>query len=342
MTNLFDHIEFDHEMVSHFSDPASGLKAIIAVHSTKLGPAIGGCRMMPYASEDDALNDVLRLSKGMTYKCAIGGIPFGGGKAVIIGDPLLDKSQSLLHAMGGFVDRLGGTYITSFDAGTSLDDVRAMGERTEHVGGIKTGAGNASQSTAYGVFVCLKKSVSLAQGRDDLKGLRVAIQGGGNVGRRLAKLLAAEGAKILISDINGDLSQEIAAEVNSISVHVDEILTSNVDILAPCALGAILNDQIVNQIKAKIICGGANNQLSHIEIADKLKENNIFYCPDYLANAGGIIDLHYQLNEQNNNELNAHLDNLADKLERVLTLSSEQNINMSHAADLVAEDIIHA
>jgi leucine dehydrogenase len=190
--NPLDHPDTDHELVQWRRDPDSGLEAIIAIHDRSLGPAIGGCRILPYASREAALTDVLRLSRGMTYKCAIGGIPYGGGKAVIIADPACDKTTALLHAMGRFVDELGGKYITSFDSGTTLDDVRVMGEVTAHVGGIAEGFGNASQSTAIGVFTCMEESWRHLTG-GDLSGARVAIQGMGNVGRRLAMLLSEAG-----------------------------------------------------------------------------------------------------------------------------------------------------
>lgn len=336
---MFSHPEFEHELVVFHEDHETGLKAIIAIHNSNLGPAIGGCRMMSYASDADALTDVLRLSKGMTYKCAIAGIPFGGGKSVIIGDPKKIKTKALLHAMGVFVDRLEGQYITSFDAGTTIDDVATMGEKTCHVGGIQAGAGNASSSTAKGVFVCLKRSASLALGASDLKGVRVAIQGVGNVGARLARLAADAGAEVAVADVNEAAAAEVATAVGARHVAAGEILSLDTDILAPCALGAVLNEETLPGLKVKAVCGGANNQLENNKIADRLMEQGVFYCPDYLANAGGIIDLHYQLNLNSRAALEGHLEGLAGKLVSIAGIAQAQSINMAAAADRFTESL---
>ncbi len=334
---LFSHVEYDHELVVFGQDPATQLQAVIAIHNSNRGPAIGGCRMMPYPDEASALTDVLRLSRGMTYKCAIGDIPFGGGKAIIIGDPAKDKSHELLHSMGKFVDTLGGRYITSFDAGTTLDDVATMGERTAHVGGIKAGAGNASASTAYGVFVCMRRAAKLALGAESLDGLTVAVQGAGNVGGRLAGLVANEGAKVIVADVQSATAEAIANEVGGTACSASDILRVNADILAPCALGAILSEASIDELRCKVVCGGANNQLATSSDADRLLQKGIFYCPDYLANAGGIIDLHYQLNESSNEGLRAHLDGLANTLTECFEHSNDQGISMAVASDAIAE-----
>lgn len=341
--NIFDHSEFSHEMVAFSRDDPSGLQAIIAIHNTLLGPAIGGCRMMPYATEASALTDVLRLSKGMTYKCAIGDIPFGGGKAVIIGSPEKDKTPELLHAMGAFVDRLGGSYITSFDAGTSMADVATMGERTAHVGGIRAGAGNASQSTALGIYICMRKAAELKLGAADLRGVRIAIQGAGNVGARLAKLAAEDGADVVICDVDESKALEAAATAapgatgTAEVIQPGEFLHRDVDILAPCALGALFTPENVGVLNCSVICGGSNNQLASDEVADQLAADGVFYCPDFLANAGGIIDLHYQLNDVGRGGLAAHLDGLGETLERCHQSARAKSGNMLEAAKCVAE-----
>ncbi len=336
-TMLFNHDEFDHESVTFAHDPDTGLKAIIAVHNRRRGPAIGGCRMMAYPDEISALTDVLRLSKGMTYKCAIGDIPFGGGKAVIMGDPATQKTLELLRAMGTFVEQLGGRYITSFDSGTTIDDIAVIGETTRHVGGIKPGAGNASASTAYGVLVCMREAVRIRLGAETLSGLVVAIQGAGNVGSRLAKLVAEDGGRVVIADINQDLALSVAESTGAASVRADEILSMDCDVLAPCALGAVFSADSVNQLTCPVICGGANNQLADNSVADELMERQVFYCPDYLANAGGIIDLHYQLNKPSRDALKAHLDRLAETLQDCHAIAAEHRCSMASAADLIAE-----
>ena len=333
---MFDLIEFDHELVAHHRDVDTGLRAIIAIHSTALGPAIGGCRMMDYTTSQAALTDVLRLSRGMTLKCAIAQIPFGGGKAVILGDPSKIKSTALLHAMGRFVDGLGGRYITSFDAGTTLDDVKTMGEVTAHVGGIAPDAGNASQSTAMSVYLCMKRSALLKNGSEDLSGARIAIQGTGNVGARLARLVAAEGAQMVLADARADVAGQLAQELGGEVMAADNILQEGADIFAPCALGGVLNERSVNTLGAKIVCGGANNQLTNNQIASRLEERDVFYCPDFIANGGGITDLHYQLNGADRSELPDHLERLAEALSLTRDISGKDGLNMADAAEKLA------
>lgn len=335
--NLFNDAEFEHECVAFCHDAEAGLRAVIAIHNSNLGPAIGGCRMSPYPTERAALTDVLRLSKGMTYKCAIAGIPFGGGKAVIIGDPATDKTEALLEAMGRAVDRFNGRYITSFDAGTTLEDVAIMGRATPHIGGVKEGAGNASLSTAKGVFECIKASLNITTPDKSIAEVSVAIQGAGNVGGRLASLLAEAGASIIISDIDEGRAREVAQRTDAQVVSHAAILQTNADIFSPCALGGVLNEATIEILTAKTICGGANNQLSDLTIADTLRARGVFYCPDFVANAGGIIDLHYQLNESASKGLNPHLENLGQTLRTVYELSESEKLSMAHAAERLAE-----
>ena len=332
---------FRHESVHFFSDRLSGLKAIIAIHNTRLGPAIGGCRMRPYESTAAALTDVLRLSQAMTYKCAIGGIPFGGGKAIVVADPGKDKTIELLHAFGNAVESLGGRYITSFDMGTTIDDIRTIGEITPHVGGIDIACGNASASTAQGVLACIETSIRYLLGGDrSLDGIRVAIQGVGNVGGRLARLLSAQNAKLVLSDIDQQLVGRMAEELDADVAGIDEIISADVDVFSPCALGAILNEASITRIRAPIVAGGANNQLASSSVGKELRERGILYVPDYLANAGGIIDLHYQLNKEPRENLKAHLHRLGDLLRRVYERSAETGLATNEIADQLAQEVV--
>lgn len=308
-----EHSDYDHEEVHGYYGKSSGLRAIIAVHSTMRGPAIGGCRMAPYASFDDALTDVLRLSHGMTLKCAIGEIPFGGGKAVIIGAPDRDKSDQLLGAFAKCVDGLGGRYITSFDAGTTLDDLRVMAGVTPHVGGLDPEAGNASASTAHTVFECLRRAFEMTFGDRAMASRHVAIQGAGNVGLRLAEKVLGAGGRVTVCDVS-DVRVEKAARLGCSVVAPRDIFTVEADALAPCALGGALTAQTVAGLTAPIVCGGANNQLASPDVGERILSRNILYCPDFLANSGGIIDLHYQLNRVDRVELPDHLDRITDKI----------------------------
>ena len=263
---VFSNPAFDqHEQVAFGFDRESGLRAIIAVHNSKLGAAVGGCRMFPYVSDDEALYDVLRLSRGMTYKSALAGLPFGGGKSVIIGDPRSDKTPELLYAMGDFIESLGGSYVAAEDSGTGVADIRAMSKRTAHVSGLQDGAehgGDPSPSTAYGVYLGIRTAVQHRLGADSMKGLRVAIQGLGNVGFHLAGFLIADGASVVGADVNADNLQR-AIDVHGIDV-VDpaRILTEQADVLAPCAMGAVLTQESIDALRVGIVAGAANNQLA--------------------------------------------------------------------------------
>ena len=296
--SVYAHKEFDdHQQIAFFNDRKSGLRAIIAVHNTNLGPALGGCRMWPYSSEEEALNDVLRLSRGMTYKSAIANLKLGGGKAVIIGDPRTEKSDALLYAMGDFIEGLGGRYITAEDSGTSVKDILKMGERTSYVSGVDKASdhgGDPSPSTAYGVFVSLREAVTYKLGRSNLKGLKVAIQGLGNVGYRLAEYLHEAGALLYVTDIIQASVDRAVRELGATGVTGDEIFGLDVDVFAPCALGAAINDKTIGQLKAGIIAGAANNQLATVDHGHQLHKKGILYTPDYVVNAGGIIDVYYQ------------------------------------------------
>ncbi len=340
--SVFNAPAFDaHEQVAFRADPETGLRAIIAVHNSNLGPAVGGCRMFPYANEEQALHDVLRLSRGMTYKSALAGLPLGGGKSVIIGDPRKDKTPALMQAMGDFVDSQGGRYVAAEDSGTGVDDIRIMGERTPFVSGLTDNefGGDPSPSTAWGVFLGIRTAVALRSGRHDLDGLRVAIQGLGHVGYYLARFLRAEGAHVLGADVNEDNLRKAVDDLGVEVVSTDEILFREVDVLAPCAMGAILNDDTVPLLRAGIVAGAANNQLSTPEQAANLADRGILYCPDFLINAGGIIDVHHQRAGSSEAEKRAHIERIAPTLAEVLSRAEDCHGHTHDIAEAMAEEI---
>lgn len=348
--SVYAHKEFDdHQQIAFFNDRQSGLRAIIAVHNTNLGPALGGCRMWPYSSEEDAINDVLRLSRGMTYKSAIANLKLGGGKAVIIGDPRTEKSDALLYAMGDFIEGLGGRYITAEDSGTSVTDILKMGERTSYVSGVDKASdhgGDPSPSTAYGVFISLREAVTYKMQRPDLKGLKVAIQGLGNVGYRLAEYLHEAGALLYVTDIVQASVDRAVRELDAIAVTGDEIFSLDVDVFAPCALGAAINDKTIGQLKANIIAGAANNQLATDDHGHQLHQKGILYTPDYVVNAGGIIDVYYQrkmlesgYSAQNYaTDLATKVEEIGTTLKEIFARSDAENVPTFMIADRVAEE----
>lgn len=294
---LFSHRELDgHEEVRFVHDRDSGLRAIIALHDTTLGPAIGGCRMWPYASDQDALADVLRLSKAMTFKAAMAGLPFGGGKSVILGDPRRDKTPALWRAFGRAIEAMGGRYYTGEDVGTSPADMELAGAETRYVLGRGSGgSGDPSPFTAEGVVRGIEVAVRHALGRETLDGLRVAIQGLGQVGMALAERLAARRVRLVVADLDerrvGEAVRRFAAE----AVPADEIHAAAVDLFAPCALGGGLNDTTIPQLRCRIVAGSANNQLAEPRHGDMLHARGILYAPDYVVNAGGLISIAQEL-----------------------------------------------
>ena len=343
---VFGHSDFhDHEQVVHVRDRDSGLRAIIAVHDTTLGPGVGGCRMFDYANDEEALYDVLRLSRGMTYKSALAGLPFGGGKSVIIGDPRKDKSQALLHAMGEFVDSLGGRYVAAEDSGMGVADVKTMGQRTAHVSGIQESTengGDPSPTTAYGVYLGIRTAVQYRLGADSMKDLRVAIQGLGNVGFHLAGLLVADGATVYGADVNEDnLRRAVDAHGVEI-VSTDDILVQEADVFAPCALGAVLDAQTVDSLRVGIVAGAANNQLAEEQQADHLWDRGILYCPDFLINAGGIIDVYHQRAGSDRGVMREHVDRIEANLQEILFRSDRAGRSPHLVAEELAEEYLAA
>ena len=294
--SVFSNPAFDnHERVLFCRDEPTGLCAIIAIHSTALGPAAGGTRLWTYASDDEALYDVLRLSQGMSYKNAMAGLKFGGGKAVIMKTPDFEASDALFERFGEFVDTLGGDYVTAEDVGMSVEIMEMIARRTRHVSGLPLQSGKAggdpSPKTAYGIYCGIQAAAQARLGRDDLEGLRVAVQGVGHVGYYLCKLLHDAGATLLVSDLDEARVERVCGEFSAERTGSAEILSADVDVLAPCALGAILHEESIPAIRARIIAGGANNQLRTREDGQRLADAGILYAPDYVINAGGIINV---------------------------------------------------
>ena len=342
---IFTHAEFDHELLAYHADPRTGLQALIAVHNTRLGKGLGGCRMWPYVSEDEALTDVLRLSRGMTYKAALAGLPQGGGKSVILGDPRRDKTPEMMRAMGRFVETLGGRYVVAEDSGTTVADIRLMALETRHVGGLADAqaaaagrTGDPSPATAYGVFVGIRAAVRAKLGREDLQGLRVAIQGLGNVGSRLARHLYEAGARLWVTDLDGAAVQRAVRDFGATAVGMEEIFAVEVDVFAPCALGAILNDRTLPLLRAAVIAGAANNQLAEARHDALLAQRGILYAPDYVINAGGIIDIYYEGPGYDEAKVRAHLDRIGATLGTIFERSQQEKRPTGEIADRMAEE----
>ena len=293
---IFDLREFDaHEQVVFGHDAATGMKAIIAIHSTTLGPAAGGCRMWPYATTAEAVADVLRLSRGMSYKNAMANLRFGGGKAVIIADAKKSKSPELFEAFGRFVDSLGGRYVTAEDVGTTTADMASVARSTRFVAGLGRAPGEAGgdpgPKTALGVYLGIKAAVKFRLGRDELSGLSVAVQGVGGVGYHLCRMLAADGARLFVADVRPAAVQRVVEEFKATALPVEDILAAEVDVLSPCALGAVLNAASFPRLRARVVAGAANNQLAQGQDGSALSAAGILYAPDYVINAGGIISV---------------------------------------------------
>ena len=334
-----------YERVVRCKDPESGLHAIISVHSTVLGPSLGGLRMWPYTSEEEALYDVLRLSKGMTYKSAVAHTGLGGGKAVILGDPAKIKSEALYLAMGRFVESLEGKYITAEDVNTTIEDLEIIRRVTKYVTGLSEkdgGSGNPSPYTAYGVFLGQRAALGWKFGSDDLDGKVVAVQGVGAVGSALVRRLVQAGAKVIVADRNTNRVQELVDELDVKAVPEAEILKQECDILAPCALGAIINDETIPGLRCKIIAGAANNPLVEPRHGEALVERDILYAPDYVINAGGIINVSTELMPGGFNK-EASLDRIEripQALRELWTIAKEENIAPNIASNRLAENIL--
>jgi len=333
-----------HEQVTFFQDEKTGLKAIVAIHSTALGPALGGCRVWPYENEAAALNDVLRLSRAMTYKNAAMGLALGGGKSVIIADSSVDKTPALFEAFGRAVERLGGRYITAQDVGTAPADMVAIRSQTQWVAGLPDTSGDPSPATAFGVYSGLKAALRHAFGSDDLQGRKVAVQGLGAVGMSLAERLYADGAQLIVADIAQKRIDQAVNELGARAVTSDEIVGVECDVFAPCALGAVINDDTVGRLNARVVAGSANNQLAEPRHADALRARGIVYAPDFIINGGGVINVADELQPGGYNRERAYamVGEIGAKVARALHLADERGISTDAAAVLMADERLRA
>lgn len=330
-----------HEKVLIARDPASGYHGIIAIHSTALGPAVGGTRFWNYQNEDEALTDALRLSRGMTYKNALPGLPLGGGKSIIIGDNKSSNREEVLRAHGRFVNTLEGRYITAEDVGTSPADMEIVQLETPYVGGLVGRSGDPSPHTARGVFRAIQASGKFRWNSDSLSGVTVALQGCGHVGYNLAKLLHEAGAKLIVSDVNNENVSRAVNAFGAEAVHPNEIFTVRADVFAPCALGGVINDQTIPELKVEIVAGAANNQLLEERHGSVLQERNILYAPDYVANSGGVLNGCIELLGWQPDHAAKKVDEIYDTTLRIFESAAERGIATNQAADQLAEEQLH-
>ena len=337
--------EYRYEQLVFCHDKATGLRAIVAIHDTTLGPALGGCRMYPYASEDDAIVDVLRLARGMTYKAAASGLNLGGGKSVIIGDPRADKSEALFRSFGRYIETLGGRYIVAEDVGTSTEDANFIRVETEHVVGVdvtRGGSGDPSPFTALGVLQGMRACVEEVFGTTSLEGRTVAVQGVGHVGYHLCRLLHEAGARLLVTDVDTAALGRAVGEFGAKAVEPDEILTIPCDVYAPCALGATINDASVPGLRCRIIAGSANNVLLEARHGEALAERGILYAPDYVINAGGLINVADELEGYNERRATKRVMRIEERIRRIIAISRRDGVATNVAADTVALERIAA
>src|SRR5213082_2054611 len=340
---IFDTLgSMGHEQVALCSDPGAGYRGIIAIHSTVLGPALGGTRFWTYASDDDALVDALRLSRGMTYKNAVAGLNLGGGKAVIIGDNKTKQREMIFRAHGRFVESLGGRYVTAEDVGTSTGDMDFVHMETDYVAGLAGASGDPSPVTAHGVFRAIEAAAKERWDSDDVSSRTIALQGCGHVGYYLAKELHEAGAKLVVTDIDAERVKRVVNEFGARSVASEDIYAVQADVFAPCALGAIINDKTIPQLKVDIVAGAANNQLLEERHGEELEDKDILYAPDYVANAGGVINVYSELAGWTSARSFRKADEIYDTVLRVFAIAKEERIPTYLAADRLAEQRIHA
>lgn len=341
--NLFETIDStEHEQVVFCHNKDAGLKAIIAIHNSTLGPALGGMRMWPYASEQDALEDVLRLSRGMTYKASVAGLNLGGGKSVIIGDPRKDKSEALFRAFGRFIDSLHGRYITAEDVGIDVNDMEYVFQETENVVGVHQvhgGSGDPSPFTAFGTLQGIRASLQHKFNDEEIGNYSYAVQGVGHVGLELVKLLRNEGAKVFVTDINEE-SVQAAVELGCEAVGTDEIYDVDADVFCPTALGAIVNEQTIPRFKFKIVCGAANNQLATDECSDELEKRGIIYAPDYAVNAGGLMNVSIEFEGYNRERAKRMMRTIYYNVSKIFRIAERDGITTSRAADRMGAERI--
>ena len=338
---LFKYLEnYDYEQVVFCQDESSGLKAIIAIHDTTLGPALGGCRMWTYASEEDAVMDALRLARGMTYKAAAAGLNLGGGKTVVMGNPKTDKSEALFRSLGRFIQSLGGRYITAEDVGTSVQDMDIIHMETNYVTGVSKAygsSGNPSPMTALGVFRGLQATAKKVFGTDDLADKTVAIQGLGSVGYALAEQVKAAGGHLVVTDINQDALRRAETELGAKVVGPTEIFDAKCDIFSPCALGAVINDDTIDRLHCQAVAGSANNQLAEERHGDILHQRGILYAPDYVINSGGLINVADELEGYNAERAQKKVEGIYNIMTELYNVSERENIPTYKAADRMAE-----
>ena len=335
---LFDTLaEMGHEEIVMCSDPSVGYKGILAVHSTKLGPALGGTRFWQYATDEEAITDALRLSRGMTYKNAVAGLHLGGGKSIIIGDNKTKDREKIFRAHGRFVDTLGGRYITAEDVGTSTKDMSYVQMETKHVAGLAGKSGDPSPVTAHGVFRAVQASANRKWGSDSLEGKTVAVQGCGSVGSYLAKELHEAGAKLIVSDIDPGKTARVEKATGAKVVQGDAIFSADADIFSPCALGGIINDKTIPKLKVQVVAGGANNQLLEERHGDELQRRGILYAPDYVANAGGVINVYGEVVGWDAQRALDKADDIYDTILKVFDIAESKKIPTYEAADRLAE-----
>ncbi len=332
--------EKSHEQIVFFREQTSGLRAIVAIHDTTLGPAIGGVRMWQYPNEDEAIEDALRLSRAMTYKAAGAGVNFGGGQSVVIGDPKKDKSESLFRAFGRFIDSLGGRYIAAEDVGTTVEDMDCIRMETRFVVGIPSsrgGSGDPSPMCAYGIVKGMEACWIIVEGSDDLRGVRVCVQGLGNVGSRVATMLSERGCDLVVADVDADAVKRVEEKCNVEVVPPEEIYDVECDIFSPCALGGIINDETVDRLRCKVVAGAANNQLADERHGLILHERGILYAPDYIINAGGLINVADEIYGYDRERALRKTAAIKEVLLKIFRSARDENIPTNVAADRFAE-----
>ncbi|MCX6140772.1 MAG: Glu/Leu/Phe/Val dehydrogenase [Candidatus Kapabacteria bacterium] len=330
-----------HEQVVLCSDPVTGLRAIIAIHDTSLGPALGGTRMWKYESDEAAITDALRLSRGMTYKAAVSGVNLGGGKAVLIGDPRTDKSEAMFRAYGRMVETLRGRYITAEDVGTSVQDMEWINMETKYVTGVGGigGSGDPSPVTAMGVYSGMRASAHTTWGSDSLAGKRVVVQGAGNVASHLVEYLVKDGALVFVTDIYQEKAKALAAKHGATAISPEEVFTTECDVFSPNALGAILNDDTIPKLSCAVVCGGANNQLKEEQKhAHMLKDRNILYAPDYVVNSGGLMNVASEVDGYDRAKVMRQAEGIYDITMNILLTARDRDVLTIEASNAIAED----
>ncbi len=339
--NLFERLaKHGHEQLVFWSEPELGYRGIIAIHDTTLGPALGGTRFWNYASDEEAIVDVLRLARGMTYKAAVAGVALGGGKSVIMGDNRTINRELIFRAHGRAVESLAGRYITAEDVGTSVDDMEFVRMETDSVVGLHEGLGDPSPVTAYGTYQGIRAAAEVKFGSPSLAGKHVTVQGMGNVGRHLCAHLAEEGARITVTDIDPARAQRVVDEFGAQAVEPDAIYAVEADIFAPCALGAVINDDTLQVLKVQVVAGGANNQLARTRHGDALHERGILYAPDYVINAGGLINVYGEMNDWGPDRALRKAGEIYGTLLKIFRVAADEGIPPGAAADQVAEERI--